>query len=81
MSIICMRPCTKLWARNRLLRGSLDLEKFIMKIRQGRETLVLMILFRVACETVIFFTYKKSKITGEKSQSATEMDINNNLLE
>lgn len=41
--------------------GSLDLEKFIMKKRQGRETFVLMILFRVACEAAIFFTSKKNK--------------------
>lgn len=41
--------------------GSLDLEKFIMKKRQGRETFVLMILFRVACEAAIFFTSKKKK--------------------
>lgn len=61
--------------------GSLDLEKFIMKKRQGRETFVLMILFRVACEAAIFFTSKKKK-KNEKGgkESATEMD-NNNLLE
>lgn len=54
MCIMCA-PCTKLRARNRFLRGSLDLEKFIMKKRRGGETFVLMILFRVACETAIFF--------------------------
>lgn len=58
----------KIMGTQSFVAGSLDLEKFIMKMRQGRETLVLMILFRVACEAVIFFYVQKAKIKGEKSQ-------------